>query len=220
MGPKVYKSNIFAWWTSQRQDEALAKIVPGWPDADVREDELTARELRGNYWERLVERPTLFRPTTRSTPDIIYSASIAVWAKAEEDFRSELARLAVRGSTIVCFEGGTWTPDKRNIGKIVEAWKAARKQSRLEGAAKRGGQKTAEIKRAETAAKFAIIEERLKLPSSKENTTRKLLDEVGIKSVNTIKNHYGITREQMQARYQAAEKRKATKRRQKEGARA
>ena len=57
----------------------------------------------------------------------------------------------------------------------------------------------------QTAAKLAQIEEDLKRD---EFTTRELLDRVGIRSINTIKNHFGITREQMQGRYRAAQKRK------------
>lgn len=39
--------------------------------------------------------------------------------------------------------------------------------------------------------------------------TKELLKRVGIKSVNTVKNHFGMSREQMQARYQTELKRKA-----------
>ena len=62
----------------------------------------------------------------------------------------------------------------------------------------------------------------LKRPSGPGNTTRELLDSVGVKSVNSIKNTYGITREQMQIRFQAELKRKQRRDayRQKEGARA
>jgi hypothetical protein len=68
-----------------------------------------------------------------------------------------------------------------------------------------GLRKSAATRKAATAAKLALIENDLK---RNEHTTRELLDRVGIRSINTIKNHYGITREQMQRRYKAAQKRR------------
>jgi hypothetical protein len=98
------------------------------------------------------------------------------------------------------------------------AWKDARKT----GAAKRGAEQSAASKKAKTAAALKQIEEALKRPSGPGNTTRELLDSVGVKSVNSIKNHFGITREQIQIRFQAELKRKQRREayRQKEGARA
>jgi hypothetical protein len=82
-------------------------------------------------------------------------------------------------------------------------------------AAKRGGQKSASIRKAASLAGAKRIWDRWKLPSD-EHKTAGLLAEAGI-SRNTMNAHYGCTREVAQARYQAALKLKATKDRQKEG---
>jgi hypothetical protein len=88
-----------------------------------------------------------------------------------------------------------WSAYKPAINTMPWAYSAGRK----------GGQMSGATKKAATAAKLKLIEQDLK-----ENvySTRELLDRVGIKSVNSIKNHYGINRETMQARYRAELKRK------------
>lgn len=70
---------------------------------------------------------------------------------------------------------------------------------------KDGLMKSALSRKAATAAKLKLIEDDLK---KDDHSTRELLDRVGVKSVNSIKNHYGISREQMQIRYKSELKRK------------
>ena len=166
------------------QDGLLAPIVP--PDAPVLFDN---------------ERDELVRSTRRSEKYEIYCASLALFADDETDLVNFLKAIKARGHKIICAEESlTWSGGKP-IGIVKAQWLAARKA----GAAMRGSIKSAVTRKADTAAKLAQIENDLKRD---DHTTRELLDRVGIKSINTIKNHYGITRETMQTRYKAELKRK------------
>ena len=166
------------------QDRLLAPIVPS-----------EAAILFDN------ERDELVRLTRRSEKYEIYCASLALFADDETDLVNFLKAIKVHGHKIICAEESfTWSGGKP-IGIVKAQWQEARKR----GAAMRGSFKSAVTRKADTAAKLAQIEDDLKRD---EHTTRELLDRVGIKSINTIKNHYGITREQMQGLYQAAHKRK------------
>lgn len=66
MATKVYRSNLFAWWTPDRQDAALDEYNPGWRDLKVfSDDDLTDRESRGSYQDKLFEPAIILRPSTR-----------------------------------------------------------------------------------------------------------------------------------------------------------
>jgi hypothetical protein len=218
MATKVYRSNLFAWWTPDRQDAALDKYKPGWREHKVfSDDDLTDRELRGSYQDKLTERAIMLRPSTRKMPDTILVASLAVLAKADADMRRLAKDLAAQGAVIESVEDVT-TYNPKQTAKLIAAWGRARTKSRLEGAAKRGGEKSASIRKAKSLEGAKRIWDRWKLPSD-EWPTKILLAEAEI-TRNTMNAHYGCTREVAQARYQAALKRKATKERQKEGGRA
>lgn len=147
------------------------------------------------------QRSELVRSTRRAERDEIYCASLALFADDENDLVEFLKAIKARGHKIICVEESlTWSGGKP-IGILKAQWLAARKA----GTSMRGSIKSAITRKAETAAKLAQIEDDLKRD---DHSTRELLDRIGIKSINTIKNHYGITREQMQGRYQAAQKRK------------
>jgi DNA invertase Pin-like site-specific DNA recombinase len=215
MATKVYRSNLFAWWRPDRQDAALDEYKPGWRELKVFSDnDLTDRELRGSYQDRLTERAIIQRPSTRKTSDTILVASLAVLAKADADMHQLAKVLASQGAVIESAEDAT-TYNPKQADKLIAAWSRARTKSRLEGAAKRGGQKSATIRKAASLEGAKRIWDRWKLPSD-EHKTADLLAEAGI-SRNTMNAHYGCTREVAQHRYQASLKRKATKKRQKEG---
>lgn len=213
MAIKAYLSNLHNWWTVERQREALAAIHPAYPKGVVEYiDELPPVASRGRRPDRLIERAHMLRQTTRATADTLLLASLAVLARNEADFRQTIRDIAGRGWSIRITEPpdhilfkGRW-----DIERLVAAWRAACTQSRLEGAARRGGQASATKRKADTKAKFEIIRERWPLPS-KQWPTAALLDESGIRSRNTINALLGHNRETAQARYQAALKRKATR---------
>lgn len=147
------------------------------------------------------DRDLMLRPTTRNGKIVINSGSFALFADNEKDMEYFLKGCKTRKATLVGGEENyTWTPNLP-ANHAISKWLAARKA----GASMRGSKKSADTRKAITAAKLALIEDDLKRD---EHTTRQLLDRVGVKSVNSIKNHFGITREQMQGRHQAAQKRK------------
>lgn len=189
MPNKVYKrTNVSRSVASQ--DQGLAKIFPDYADAPT-------------YFDG--DRDMLTRPSTRKEQDTIYCASLALFADVEWDLHVFLKDCKTRNIILICAEENlTWSGDKP-INIVAKLWREARKT----GAAKRGAEMAAASKKEKTATKMKLIEEELKRPSGPGNTTRELLKRVGVKSVNSIKNHFGITREKMQIRYQAELKRKA-----------
>jgi hypothetical protein len=147
--------------------------------------------------------PNMLRPTKRSLTNCIVTGSIALLADTESEAEELVKQLNANklSITVRCLEEAqVWKTPIPKLPFLI-AWKDARKR----GAAKRGAEMSAASKKAKTAAALKLIEDDLKKDG---HTTRELLDRVGVKSVNSIKNHYGITREQMQIRYRAELKRK------------
>lgn len=185
MPVKVYKRTD-ASRSMLYQDSLLATAVPGWPNVPVFFDE---------------DRLTMFRPTRRQEKDEIYTASLALLGDTEAELVAVAGAAKLRGSVIRCVEEGLTLGGKIKAREIKRLWKDARRA----GAAMRGARISADTKKARTAAALKQIEHELE---ATDIPTRQLLDRVGIKAVNSIKNHYGICREQMQIRYQAEQKRK------------
>jgi hypothetical protein len=208
MATKVYRSNLFAWWTPDQQNAALDEYKPDWRKLKVfSDDELNDRELRGRYQDKLTERAIMLRPSTRKTPDTILVASLVVLAKADPDMRQLAQALAAQSAVIESAEDATIYNPKQ-LDKLIAAWARARTKSRLEGAAKRGGEASATIRKAKSLEGAKRIWNRWKLPSD-EHKTADLLAEAGI-SRNTMNAHYGCTREVAQRRYRATLQRKVT----------
>ncbi len=185
MTDKVYKRTNTARNLTY-QDRLLSNFVPNWPTPPVFFD-----------WEF----SQMLRPSTRQGKANIYTASIALVTDDESGLRETVDMLNARKANLHCAEEQQVWKAPIPYQPFLVAWKDARKR----GAAKRGAEISASTKKARTAAALALIEDDLK---KDDYTTRELLGRVGVKSVNSIKNHYGITREQMQARYQAELKRK------------
>lgn len=186
MAAKVFKSTTTAR-TIQYQDSLLAPVVPEWPDVATYIDE---------------DRINMFRPTARKTKDDAYGASLACLADNEVDLTAIVGAAKIRGAEIHTVEEGLTINKSMKLPAIKKAWKEARKA----GAAMRGARISADTKKAKTAASLKLIEHELK---STDIPTTELLARVGVKSINSIKNTYGISREQMKVRYQADLKRKA-----------
>ena len=168
------------------QDNLLSGVVP--PDAPVFFDD---------------ERDSFIRKTRRAEKDELYCASLALFADDENDLVNFLKGIKERGHRIICAEESfTWSGGKP-IGIVKAQWLAARKA----GSSMRGAIKSAQTKKAKTAAALALIYDRLLLPSIGENTTEKLCAEVGI-SRNSIKNHYGLCREDLRNKHDIIQKRK------------
>lgn len=188
MTAKVYKRTE-ASRSIPYQDDLLSRITPGWPDVQTFADD---------------EINLLTRPTTRTSQNEVYCGSLALFADTESDMIAFLRAAKLRGLKLVCAEEAlTWSGGKP-ISSIVTKWREARKY----GAAKRGAELSAATKRANSIASLKKVEHLLKLTTKDGGTTKAILAGVGIKSVNTIQNVYGYTREEMQRRYAAELKRK------------
>lgn len=186
MGVKVFKTTKTAR-SIEYQDTLLAPVVPNWPKVTVFLDD---------------DRNSMFRPTRRSENDDVYVASLALIAESEADLTGVLGAAKIRGSSIHCVEEGITLDKSTKLNVAKKEWKAARRS----GAALRGAEVSAKTRKSMTAEKLKLIEQDLK---QNKFSTRELLDRVGIRSINTIKNHYLISREEMQLKYQAELKRKA-----------
>ena len=99
--------------------------------------------------------------------------------------------LAAQCAVIESVEDVT-TYNPKQTDRLIAAWGRARTKSRLEGAAKRGGQKSASIRKAASLEGAKRIWDRWKLPSD-EWPTKVLLAEAEI-TRNTMNVHYGCTR--------------------------
>ena len=165
------------------QDNLLSGVVP--PDAPVFFDD---------------ERDSFIRKTRRAEKDEIYCPSLALFADDENDLVNFLKGIKERGHRIICAEESlTWSGGKP-IGIVKAQWLAARKA----GASMRGAIKSAQTKKAATAAKLDSIRHELE---STDIPTAVLLARVGV-SRNSIKNHFGLCREEMRRKYQIVQQRK------------
>jgi hypothetical protein len=182
---KVYKRTDTAR-NVEYQDGFLAAAVPGWPDVPIMLDE---------------DRDILLRPTTRKEKLVIYAGSFALFSDDERDMDCFLRGCKLRKITLIGVEENyTWTPNLP-LNQAIWKWLDARKH----GAAMRGARKSAETKKANTAAAMKLIEHEL---ASTDIPSKTLLAKVGIRAIGSIKNHYGFPREELQRRYKAEQKRK------------
>lgn len=180
MSKSVYLSNLSRWWSFERQEAALADVLP---DATIYRDELDVCARRRHTPIDLLRRAAMLRVTTRrSNGGEIYVASLAPLAMSEDDMRAVQAEIEARGATLISIDDGP-------VDDVVVAWKVAKTKSRLAGAALLGAAVSAERRKAASAAGIAIIKARWSLPSS-EHPTAALLAEAGL-SLNTVKAHLG-----------------------------
>lgn len=147
----VYMSEAHAWWTLEKQREALANSLPG---ARVYVDELHPRDRQGHAVSALHQRKVMLRTTTRKAPLTIIVASLAVLGWKEDDVREVLETIMAREWTLVSMDDrATFAGSDLCVPAALKLWQEAKTKSRLEGAAKRGGDVTKERKEAETKEK-------------------------------------------------------------------
>lgn len=168
------------------QDALLSPVVPGWPD-DVH-----------IYYN--ADRDIMFRPSRRKETSDIFTASIALLGDTEKEIREVVRQANNKQSQIRDVEvGEIWGPSIA-VSRFVKAWRKARQH----GAAMRGAIKSAQTKKAATAAKLESIKHELE---STDIPTAILLARVGV-SRNSIKNHFGLCREEMRRKYEITQRRK------------
>lgn len=189
MAHAVYMSEADAWWTLDRQRAALANALPG---ARVYVDEMDARDRQGHSVAALRQRQLLVRTTTRAVPFTVTVASLAVLGWVEDDIRKLLAALAARSGVLVSVEDGTVFSEGGNADAVIAAWRAAKEKSRLEGAARRGGQVTKAKAEAATAEKIKPHADKWGDPRYLSNDVLRLM---GV-SRNTANKYFGKTWEE------------------------
>lgn len=185
---KVYKRTDSAR-SVEYQDSLLALAVPGWPDVSTFLDE---------------DRNLLFRLSQRPAQDEVFVASLALLGDSELEIESLLRAARLRGSVIHCLEEEITIRPSRKLKEMIRRWKEARRY----GASLRGSMKSAQTRKEATAAKLELIRRELE---STDIPTKELLARVGVRSVNSIKNHFGYCREEMRRKYEIVQKRKARK---------
>jgi hypothetical protein len=209
MAHAVYMSEAHAWWDLEKQRKALANSLPG---ARVYVDELHPRDRQGHAVSALGQRKVMLRTTTRKAPLTIIVASLAVLGWKEDDIREVLETILAREWTLISLEdGATFGHDGLSVKATMALWLAAKTKSRIEGAAKRGGEVTKERKEAEVAAK---IEPHRHLWGHPGYTANEVLKLAGV-SRNTMNKHMGQTwQEALRAnreRFQRIERKAARK---------
>jgi hypothetical protein len=147
------------------------------------------------------DRNLLFRISQRPAHDEVFTASLALLADTEMEIESLLRAARLRGSVIHCLEEEITIRPTRNLKETIRRWKIARRS----GASMRGSMKSAQTRKEATAAKLELIRGDLE---STDVPTKELLARVGVKSVNSIKNHFGYCREEMRRKYEIKQKRK------------
>jgi hypothetical protein len=185
MNIKIYKRSDSARG-EEHQDKFLAPVFTQHPNAPVFYDD---------------DRDIVLRPSTRKESTTFHAGSFALFADDEIDMGIFLRGCKKAGVTLVGAEEDFTckpnTPHKLALAKWLEA--------RKHGAAMRGARKSAETKKANTAAAMKQIEHEL---ASTDIPSKTLLAKVGIRAIGSIKNHYGFPREELQRRYRAEQERK------------
>lgn len=199
---RAYKSNLSAPWTERRQDEALARAIPGYPrDVDMVSDWPDGGERQGHK-PLLPNRDTLLlRGASRRAEEAIYMASLSVLAQSWEDGVTGewgvarcLALAADRGATIhvVGSEPPLVIPPSGDAALFAQAAQEFAQGKRRQRAEKRGqvgGRVSAERRRAEAREKLKTIERFWHDP--KETRKDAELAAIAGVSVNTVKEHLG-----------------------------
>jgi len=126
----AYLSTASKWWTIDRQRVALAPILPHAAEFVDDDDSFTNRD-------------NSVRVGSSRQPATYHVASLAVLAKRQTDFQAFVRKLFGLGWTLVVYNG---EPQQtlQTADEAVAAWQEARRQSKMAGAAKHGGQATKE----------------------------------------------------------------------------
>ena len=183
---KAYISNVPHGWSPDRQEELLAREVPGWPIDGIYRDILHPRHRKLRLPDKLTERASMLRRTTRNAiiGETIYVATLAALAWTSADFETVLDAAGRRNALITACNTGVLLYPNTPRDEAIEAFRTARNRVQREAAAKTGAQVSAEHRRAATDAKIALIRDRWPL-SSKDWPTAALLAECGL-ARNTV----------------------------------
>lgn len=133
---------------------------------------------------------SLLRPTQHKSALTIHVLSLAIIADNQKSFKQFIIMACRRGATVTCGDTGeTFSKGHARVGKLVAAWKAARRR----GAGEAGGSEKGRNGAKRFWEGFNKIKDRWHLPSKTPNLSKKLLKEAKV-SRNTIVNYTGYTR--------------------------
>lgn len=199
---RAYKSNLSPPWTERRQDEALARAIPGYPrGVDVISDWPDGGARQGHKPLLPGRDGLLLRRASRRAEEAIYMASLSVLAQSWEDGATGewgvarcLALAADRGATIhvVGITPPLIIPPSSDAALFAEASQEFAQGKRRQRAEKRGqvgGRVSADRRKADAREKLKTIERFWHDP--KETRKDAELAAIAGVSVNTVKDHLG-----------------------------
>lgn len=195
------------------QEAVLASAVPEWPNVAVFRDVQDRRERGWQKAETLIDRAEMLRPTSRKELDTIYLASLTVLAWDENDFQTVMEEIRARGAVIMAVDEGLTIDSETLLKDILQIWKQARKKKRISNAQLKGGQVSADRKKAKAAEGVERIRPYWGMPASEYPTLmlRQMAGSVEVPmAYNTIVAHIGYGREIAHKRYLAVLRRKIT----------
>lgn len=221
---KVYMSNISPLWPFARQEKIIASalVARGITERKDFVDDLTLNERKAHHEEHLIQRAQLLRPSTRKDGGLIVLPSLAAFAWSVEGMMSALTRAAANKATVWVIDADITLKPKVDAGawaKAADAFRKARKREQAEERGKAGGDASAAKRSKKEACESIADIWALSEGEPGYEKTDALLKRIGVKNYSTAVGHIGH-RPIKQAARRAAEKRRATKERQKEGARA
>lgn len=223
MFAKVYMSNISPLWPFARQEKIIAPalIARGITERKDFVDDLTLNERKAHHEEHLIQRTQLLRPSTRKDGGLIVLPSLAAFAWSVEGMMAALTRAAANKATVWVIDADITLKPKVDAGawaKAADAFRKARKREQAEERGKAGGDASA----AKRSKKSVCEAERAAWALSEDEPgyekTEEILRRIGVKNYSTAVRYIGH-RPIKQADRRATLKAKATKARQKEGAR-
>jgi hypothetical protein len=181
MGLKFYLSNL-----NGNNIEAQRRSLATYPDAASAAyfiDALKKNEMRGKYWDLLVDRKELLRATTRTGDTIVVTAPLA---KDEQDFRDVLKAMKTRGDTLISLEEGQSFRPLRATD-VLRRWMASKKKSGKDNFQRSGAVASANKKKAETERKAKLVSKAMWENPSYSNAE---LEEISGLSINALKDQH------------------------------
>ncbi len=170
---RAYISNISGAWPVERQEQLLKGFT------DIYRDELTKAQIKRRRTDELADRRRMLRPSSRDQPDRISIAAWPCFAWDTEDLLVALGHAAEKHVTIVCLSDGIEVEPFQgmpNLGRVVEAFRNAKRGARTEPGRQKGTDVAAERRRADVARRIALIADDW---PKREHTTKELLLRAG-----------------------------------------
>lgn len=188
----------------------MANLVPSWRSIARYRDTLTPAQRQSHSSSLLTERAAMLRATGRRGNEIIYLASMAVFAWDGADLELALSGAWARGAMLIVLDADVEIA-AFDTATARELFKASRRKASVEARSKAGAKASAAIRRKPADEGVERIRERWGMPAAVWSTAS-LLAEAGAPgpplAYNTATSRLG-GRELAQKRYLAAQRRAA-----------